>query len=154
MRTNHIGSAGGMAVAVAVATVLTFAAPAAARHEGGKGAPAPAPTPTSFADMDASLNAFFASVDARTDLGAAKNFLVKRAQQAMTNTATAEQLLAKGRKRQARTFLKRAQRDLIGFKHRLETSTSKSRISDDVRKAMIAAVAPVSSQLDGLRSTL
>jgi hypothetical protein len=141
-----------MLVAVAVATVLTFTAPAAARHVGGKSAPAP--TPASFADTEATLSAFFASVSARTDLGAAKDFLVKRAQQAMTNTTTAEQLLAKGRKRQARTFLKRAQRDLIGFEHRLTTGTSKSRIPDDVRKAMIAAVDPVRSQLDGLRSTL
>ena len=151
MRTNHIGSAWRMAVAVVVATVLTFAGPAAARHRGGA---APAPTPTSFADMDASLSAFFTTVSAATDLGAAKNFLVKRAQQAMTNTTTAEQLLAKGRKRQARTFLKRAQRDLIGFEHRLSTSTSKSRIPDATRQALVTAVTPVRSQLDGLRSTL
>lgn len=151
MRTNHIGNTWRMVVAVAVATVLTFAGPAPAKHKGG---PAPAPTPASFVDTEASLSAFFATVSAATDLGAAKNFLVKRAQQAMTNTTTAEQLLAKGRKRQARTFLKRAQRDLIGFEHRLSTSTSKSRIPEATRQAMIAAVGPVRSQLDGLRSTL
>jgi hypothetical protein len=141
-----------MVVAVAVATVLTFAASAPARHRGG--ASAPAPTPASFVDTEASLSAFFTTVSAATDLGAAKNFLVKRAQQAMTNTTTAEQLLGKGRKRQARTFLKRAQRDLIGFEQRLGTSTSKSRIPAATRQALLAAVAPVRSQLDGLRSTV
>jgi hypothetical protein len=141
-----------MVVTVAVATVLTLAGPAPARHKGG--AAAPAPTPASFVDTEASLNAFFTTVSAATDLGAAKNFLVKRAQQAMTNTTTADGLLAKGRKRQAKTFLKRAQRDLIGFEQRLGTSTSKNRIPDATRTALLAAVAPVRSQLDGLRSTL
>jgi hypothetical protein len=142
-----------MVVAVAVASVLTLAAPASARHRGGA-APAPAPAPTSFADAEASLNTFFTTVSAATDLGAAKTFLVKRAQQAMTNTTTADQLLVKGRKRQARTFLKRAQRDIIGFEHRLSTQTSKSRIPDATRQTLLAAVTPVRSQIDALRSAV
>lgn len=152
MRTNHIGSAWRLVVAVAVATVLTFAGPAPARHVGGKSAPAP--TPASFADTEATLASLFTLVSGATDLGADKNFLLKRAQQAMDNTTAAEQFLAKGRKRQARTFLKRAQRDLIGFQHRLSTTTSKSRIPAATRQAWIATLGPVRSQLDGLRSTL
>jgi hypothetical protein len=149
MRTNHIGNAWRMLVAVAVATVLTFAGPAPA-HTGGK----VAPTPASFADTEATLTSLFTLVSGATDLGADKNFLVKRAKQAMDETTLAEQLLAKGRKRQARTFLKRAARDLLGFEHRLSTTTSKSRLSKETREAWIATLAPVRSQLDGLRSTL
>lgn len=152
MRTNHIGNAWRMVVAVAVATVLTFAGPAPAKHRGGKSAPTP--TPASFADTEATLTSLVALVSGATDLGAAKNFLVRRAQQAMSNTVLAEQLLAKGRKRQASTFLKRAERDLIGFEHRLSTTTSKSRIPEATRQAWIATLAPVRRQLDGLRSTL
>jgi hypothetical protein len=139
-----------MVVAVAVATVLTFAGPAPA-HTGGKSA---APTPASFADTEATLTSLVTLVSGATDLGADKNFLTKRAQQALSNTTTAEQLLAKGRKRQARTFLKRAQRDLIGFEHRLSTTTSRSRLTKEARAAWIATLGPVRSQLDGLRSTL
>ena len=153
MRGNHVGSVGRMVVAVAVASVLSLAGPAAARHRGG--APAPVPTPSSFADTEASLTTFLATVSAATDLGTAKSFLVKRAQQAMTNTTTAEQLVARGRKRQARTFLKRAQRDLIEFKHRLSTSTqTRGRIPDTTRKALLDEVTPLRSQVDGLRSAL